>query len=142
MHLQTDPRVLTKFNSYPEHIRPKLDTLRALVLKTANQIEGLTTLEETLKWGEPSYLTQKGSTIRMNWTIKKPEQYALYFKCTSRLVDTFKVLFGDTFKYETTRALVFDLEESLPVAELQTCIRLALTYHSVKHLPLLGETSF
>ena len=40
-------------------------------------------LEETLKWGEPSYLVKKGSTIRMDWKSKAPNQYAMYFKCTN-----------------------------------------------------------
>ena len=38
--------------------------LRQIVLDTASETEGVDALEETLKWGEPSYLTRDGSTIR------------------------------------------------------------------------------
>ena len=36
------------------------------------------------------------------------------------------------------RAIVFGETDEFPVDELKHCISLALTYHRVKHLPLLG----
>lgn len=138
MELTTNPKVETVFNNYPSPFREKLLELRTLVLATAEETEGIETLEETLKWGEPSYLAKKGSTIRMDWKKSKPEQYAIYFKCTSKLVVTFKEIYGDKFSYENTRAILFKVEDEIPVKELKHCISLALTYHSVKHLPLLG----
>jgi len=75
----------------------------------------------------------------MDWKAKKPDQYALYFKCTSKLVETFRALYGDTFAYENNRALVFSLtQEEIPEKELKVCIGMALRYHKVKHLPSLG----
>jgi len=112
--------------------------LRELIIKTASEIEGLEVLEETLKWGEPSYLTKHGSTVRIDWKAKNPSQFAIYFKCTSRLVPTFKKIYKDTFTFEKNRAIVFGLDDSLPKKEIMHCISLALTYHKVKHLPLLG----
>jgi len=109
-----------------------------LVLRTASEIDELEKLEETLKWGEPSYLTKYGSTVRMDWKEKKPEQYAIYFKCTSSLVQTFKIVYKDKFKFEGKRTIVFQLTDEIPETELKHCISLALTYHKVKHLPLLG----
>jgi len=41
------------FKNYPKHIRKKLMFLRGLVLDTAAETEGVTSVEETLKWGEP-----------------------------------------------------------------------------------------
>ena len=112
--------------------------LRKLVLETAETINGLDTLEETLKWGEPSYLTKHGSTVRMDWKSKTPNQYAIYFKCTSKLVETFKAIYKDTFQFEGNRAIVFQMDDKIPEAELKHCISLALNYHKIKHLPLLG----
>ncbi|QQX78192.1 DUF1801 domain-containing protein [Aequorivita iocasae] len=112
--------------------------LRQMVLKTASEIDGLQKLEETLKWGEPSYLTKNGSTVRMDWKEKNPEQIAVYFKCTSNLVPTFRAIYKDKFNFEGNRAIVFKLKDKIPVTELKHCIALALTYHKVKHLPLLG----
>lgn len=112
--------------------------LRKLVLETAIEIEGSPDIEKTLRWGEPSYLTKHGSTIRMDWKEKKPDQYALFFKCTSKLVQTFKMLYMDKLKFETNRAIVLGLEDKIPIKELKHCISLALRYQKVKHLPMLG----
>lgn len=126
------------FDNYPKEIRKKLMLLRKLVIDTASETEGVTSLEETLKWGEPSYLTKGGSTIRMDWKKSKPEQYAMYFNCKTKLVDTFKERYKDEFKYEGNRAIVFHINDAIPVSELKHCILLALTYHSIKNLPMLG----
>jgi hypothetical protein len=138
MEIISDPRVVEVFNNYPESVRKQLLDLRQLLLKTASEIDGLDKLEETLKWGEPSYLTKHGSTIRMDWKAKNPEQYALYFKCTSRLVETFKTVYNDKFKFEGKRAIIFQLNHNIPETELIHCITMALTYHKIKKLPLLG----
>ncbi|MCB9235571.1 MAG: DUF1801 domain-containing protein [Bacteroidia bacterium] len=139
LKINRDPRVEPKFQSYPDEIRGKLEALRDLILEVADETEGVTEILETLKWGEPSYLVKNGSTLRMDWKPQNPGQYAMYFQCTSQLVPTFKVVYGDKFRYEGTRALLFDLEEKIPRQELKDCIQLALNYHKLKHLPLLGK---
>ncbi|MEO1259979.1 MAG: DUF1801 domain-containing protein [Bacteroidota bacterium] len=138
MHLTTNPAVETKFNQYPNLAREKIYFLRQLILETATETDGIGQLEETLKWGEPSYLAKKGSTIRIDWKKSKPGQYAMYFKCTSKLVQTFKHIYGDLFKYEKNRAILFNIDDEVPVTELKNCILMALTYHRIKHLPNLG----
>ena len=80
MQLTTDPRVRDVFEKYPIAAKRRLSEIRALVLEAANEIEGLNKLEETLKWGEPSFLTKHGSTVRMDWKQKTPDQFAIYFK--------------------------------------------------------------
>lgn len=136
--LLSDPRVKAVFQEYPDEIKPKMEYLRKLILETAQEIESITEIEETLKWGEPSYLVKKGSTIRMDWKSKKPDQYAVYFKCTSKLVPTFKEVFGSIFKYEKGRAILFEMDDRIPEQELKECLRLALQYHNLKHIPRLG----
>ncbi|UOB19105.1 DUF1801 domain-containing protein [Abyssalbus ytuae] len=134
----TNPEVEVVFNNYPDSVRNKMLYLRNLLIETAKENDQITKLEETLKWGEPSYLTKIGSTIRMDWKQKSPEHYAMYFQCTSRLVETFKMIFKNKFNFEGNRAIVFGLNNEIPTAELKHCIRAALTYHKVKHLPTLG----
>jgi len=133
-----NPEVTAAFNAYPVPVRNKLLLLRQLVLDTAAETEAVGKLEETLKWGEPSYLAKGGSTIRMAWKSTRPQQYAMYFHCKTRLIDTFKELYGDTFQYEGNRAIVFNEPDRLPLDELKHCIVLSLTYHHRKHLPMLG----
>jgi hypothetical protein len=138
MQLTSNPAVKTVLDNYPKRVRSKMRHLRKLVLETASETEGLKQLEETLKWGEPSYLTKHGSTIRMDWKAKKPDQYAMYFKCTSKLVPTFKVVYDDLFDFEGDRAIVFQLGDTVPDEALKSCIKAGLTYHKVKQLPKLG----
>jgi len=120
-------------------VGPQLRHLRKLVRSVAEDIPEISRLEEELKWGEPSFLTRKGSTLRMDWKAKSPNRYALYFKCTSRLVTTIRALYGDLFTYEKNRAIRFRLDEELPEDQVKSCIRMALRYHIVKEHPTLGE---
>lgn len=138
LEIITNPNVNLVFENYPEAVRGKMLQLKELVIETAKEIEGLDVLEETLKWGEPSYLTKYGSTLRMDWKPKMPHQYAMYFKCTSRLVETFKIMFKDDFEFEGNRAIVLKLEDKIPKEKLKKCIKATLTYHLVKKLPTLG----
>jgi len=111
--------------------------LRQLILDTASSIECVGEIEETLKWGEPSYLTPKtksGSTIRIAWKKSQEEQYSMYFKCTANLVPAFKAKFPSEFNYGGTRNIDFHINDKIPVKELESCIVLALTYHLNKKL--------
>lgn len=138
LKINQNPQVLSKFESYPKAIKPKMDYLRNLIVETAKETNGIEALEETLKWGEPSYLVKKGSTIRIDWKPKSPDQYAIYFKCTSKLVSTFREVYSDLFKYEKNRAILFDINDKVPKQKLKACIKSALTYHTVKNQPRLG----
>ena len=134
---QMKKKVNEKFDAYPPAIARKLKIIRALILSEVKR-NALGEVEETLKWGEPSYLTKSGSTIRIDWKPSNPDQYAMYFHCRTRLVDTFKELYRDKLKFEGNRAIVFDISDKIPVNELSYCILLSLTYHQRKHLPMLG----
>jgi hypothetical protein len=136
--VKTNPEVEVVFANYPAAVREKLLGLRDLIVETARELEGVSTLEETLKWGEPSYITKYGSTLRMDWKAKTPNQYAMYFKCTSRLVETFRTVFKNDFNFEGNRAIVFSMTDRIPKKELKECIKATLSYHKVKHLPTLG----
>jgi hypothetical protein len=119
---------------YPDHIRPNIQRLRDLILETAAGLEAVGPITETLKWGEPAYLTEKsksGSTIRLGWKRSAPSQYAMYFNCRTTLVDTFRTRFPE-LRFEGNRALVFETDEPLPEPAVSSCIELALTYHLTK----------
>lgn len=130
--------VKKRFTEYPRDMRERLKVLRDLIRASAKTLGSLSALEETLKWGEPSYIFPGGTTIRIDWKEKTPEHYYMFFHCQTRLVDTFKERFGDAFHYQGNRALAFHRDDPLPTDCLQTCIAAALEYHSRKHLPLLG----
>ena len=138
MEIIRSPEVASILRSYPKPVKKKLLFLRDLIIETASVIGEISKIEETLKWGEPSYLAKNGSTIRIDWKERNPNQYAMYFHCKTKLVDTYRELYKDIFKFEGNRAIVFTMQSRIPVKELKHCIELSLTYHSRKHLPMLG----
>jgi hypothetical protein len=124
--------VARHFESYPPEVRKKLLALRELIFKTAAATDGVGELEETLKWGEPAYLTSQsksGSTIRIDWKHASPDQYAIYFNCQTTLVETFRTLFPKELAFEGNRAVVFDVGAKLPTDAVTLCVAAALTYH-------------
>ena len=132
-----EPNVKEKFDSYPDHIRESMVKIRKAIFDVAEE-NSIEEVEETLKWGEPSYLVEDGSTVRIDSKPKSPDQYAVYFHCQTTLVETFKQIYGGLFNYEGNRAIVFQAEEKIPLEALKHCVFLAFRYHKIKHLPLLG----
>jgi hypothetical protein len=127
--------VKAAYDSYPANARDALLNVRALIFKTAAQNPAVGPLTETLKWGEPAYLTEatkSGSTIRMAWKPAKPDHGALFFNCKTTLVDTMREIYPDAFTYQGTRAVLFALDRPLPNDALAHCIEMALTYHRNK----------
>ena len=127
--------VAQAFEAYPVNFRRQLLALRELIFQTAASTEGVGMIEETLKWGEPAYVTSQsksGSTVRIGWKKSNPSQYAMYFHCQTNLVDTFRALFPTEFKFEGNRAIVFNEHDAVPTDSLTFCIAAALTYHRSK----------
>lgn len=124
------------FGAYQDNVRRKLLDLRRLIFDTAAQTPGVGMLEETLKWGQPSYLTsttRSGSTIRIDEVKSTPNQYALYFNCQTNLVETFRELYPEDLVYQNNRAILFEIGRQMPEDVVQHCIGLALTYHLHKN---------
>ncbi|MFT3726766.1 MAG: DUF1801 domain-containing protein [Terricaulis sp.] len=120
--------VAAVFRAAPVGARARMSALRDLILDTAAALE-LGAVEETLKWGEPAYLVDGGSPVRLGWKARAPDEVAMYFICTTNLVDYFRELYPVQFRFAGNRALVFDLRSRLPTRALMHCIELAFTYH-------------
>jgi hypothetical protein len=121
------------FQSYPLEIQNKFYVLRDLIFEVAKSLAQVGTIEETLKWNEPAYVTAEtgaGSTIRLGWKKSAPTQYAMYFNCKTSLVEGFRMQFGDLFTYGGNRAIIFELDDAVPVEALRDCITQALCYHT------------
>ena len=132
-------KVKEKFDNYPHDIREKLLDLRELIYYVATNEKTITNIEETLKWNEPSYITKNGSTLRIDWKKKNPNQYSMYFNCKTKLISTFKELFKEKFFFSGNREIIFQKDETLDLEALKYCILLSLTYHDRKHLSMLDE---
>jgi hypothetical protein len=129
--------VQERFDRYPAHIRPHIFRLREIVYRVAED-QDLGDIEEALKWGEPSYHVKCGSPIRMDWKVKYPSQYFLFFHCQTKLVDTFRELYSEVLEFEGNRAIVLHANKKLPEEVIRHCIEMAMNYKKIKHLPLLG----
>lgn len=134
--MKTDARVDTVIRAYPADAQKQLRQLRELIITIAKSLGKHEQLDETLKWGEPAYLVPSGTAVRMDWKADTPEHIKLLFHCQTKLIDTFRQVYPD-LNYEGNRAILLPITFALP-DELTHCIELALTYHDVKHLPLLG----
>ena len=132
-----DKAIKTHFDGYPDDVRVRLEELRSLIFELSSDLD-LGEIEESLKWGEPSYSVKTGSTIRIDWKLKSPNNYYLFFNCQTKLIDTFRELHDGTLAFQCNRAIVLNLTEPLPKAPIKQCLELALTYQQRKHLPLLG----
>lgn len=133
-----EQNIKDKFAQYPPLVQARLTKLRRFILDAATHVEA-GDVTESLKWGEPSYAVRNGSPVRFDWKSKTPEKYYLFFNCNTKLVDTFRELYGDEIETQGNRALVFYFSDPTPKAIIQRCVKLAFTYHKVKHLSLLGE---
>jgi hypothetical protein len=123
---------LRYFKITPHEIKSKLLFLRNLIFEVAKKANGVGELEETLKWGQPSYLTSQtksGTTIRIDKVKSGKHDYAIFFNCQTTLVDTFREMFRDEFEYEGNRALLFKTKDKIATEKLKLCISMALTYH-------------
>jgi hypothetical protein len=131
----SDPAVNAIFNAYPRPLKAKMLALRRLIFDTARTTKGVGALRETLKWGQPSYLTAEtasGSTIRIDRVKSSAGQYAVYFHCQTDLVATFRELYPTELSYASNRSIVLNVADDIPEPALRHCVALALTYHLSK----------
>jgi Domain of unknown function (DU1801) len=134
----SEPAVEAVFRAYPAPVRAKLLALRRLILDTAKTTTGVGALEETLKWGQPSYLTaetKSGSTIRIDQVKSAANQYAVYFHCQTDLVATFRELYPREFSFGGNRSILLNAGDEIDQPALRHCLALALTYHLNKRKP-------
>lgn len=120
------------FNAYPDPLKAKLMNLRQLIFETAAQIDGVGPLQETLKWGQPSYLTpasKSGTTIRIDQIKSAPGQYGMFVHCQTSLLPTYRDLYLGVLNFEANRGVRFTLDQDPPRDAMRHCIALALTYH-------------
>ena len=132
---ESDPAVEAVFAAYPKPVRARLLALRRLIFDTAKTTKGVGALQETLKWGQPSYLTpetKSGSTIRIDQVKSATNQYAVYFHCQTDLVETFRELYPRDLSFGGNRSILLNARDAVPEAALRHCVALALTYHLAK----------
>ena len=132
MNTSIDPAVAAVFEAQSTAVRKRLYELRDLILTTAAATDGVGELVETTKWGEPAYLPKKarvGTTVRIAPRRDSDDDINLLLHCQTTLVDSFRELYPQTFRFDGNRAVVLPSKGKLPEKALRHCIAMALTYH-------------
>lgn len=130
----SDNDALSVIEREPPDIRNCLLELRRMILDTAVETDGAGKIVETLKWGQPSYLTENpksGTTIRIARDGSELGDIGLYVSCNTSLVSEWRGLFPNLI-FGGDRSLHLSLAKPLPLPELRQMIGMALTYHSRK----------
>ncbi|MCA8869850.1 MAG: DUF1801 domain-containing protein [Rhodobacteraceae bacterium] len=125
-----DPAVKARFDAFPAPERAGLLTLRQMIFETAAQTPGVGRLLETLKWGQPAYLTpqtKSGSTIRLG--APKEGGIAIYAHCQTSIISDFQSIFPDDFRFEGNRAIHLPNDQVISLEKLRLLVASALTYH-------------
>lgn len=126
--------VAETFATFPDKAQDRLRAVRTLIFEVA-EAEGVGPLTETLKWGQPSYLTQAtkaGTTVRLWWSASAPGDVSVLMHCQTTLADQLRARFGQDLRIEGNRAIQMALDAPLPEGPLAGAIALALTYHRAK----------
>ncbi|MHA6299344.1 DUF1801 domain-containing protein [Devosia sp. CAU 1758] len=134
------PEVDGAFARFSESQRAELLSVRDLIFVVATE-EDVGPLTETLKWGEPAYLTEAskaGSTIRLGVTKGASGRCAVFFNCNTTLVSGFRARFSDDFSFEGDRALILPGQGQWSRNALAMCLAEALTYHRAKSTSRAG----
>ena len=121
-----DPAVKATFDEMPAPHRTGALALRQLIFDTAESIENLGPVTECLRWGQPSYVTKIGSTLRVG--LPKTGGFALFAHCQSSIIADFADLFGADFTIEGNRAVVFNSIADIQPEKLRLMIEHGLTY--------------
>lgn len=127
-----DPNVEAAFRGFPEDVREDLLSLRDMIFDVAADTEGVDALEESLKWGQPSYRPKArfGTAVRLG--VGKTGGPALLTHCQTRVMHDFRALFPDAFHYDGNRAIELTDATMGKAEELQLFVKSALTYRRDK----------
>ncbi|MCP5074991.1 MAG: DUF1801 domain-containing protein [Rhodobacteraceae bacterium] len=125
-----NPQVQAVFDAFPPRVRTGLLKLRELINEVAESSEDIGPIREELRWGQPSYLTKTGSTLRLG--ISKQGGFAVFAHCQTTIISDFERMFPGDFEIEGNRAVQFAEDTQIDTDKLRFLIRHALTY-KLKH---------
>lgn len=117
--------------SWPPRAQAAFHTIRGLLREIATDPR-IGPLTETLKWGEPAFLTEatkSGSALRVAWKARAPGRIGLYVNCRTSLAETVREIHPYAFTFEGRRGLLVALDRPLPEQAVRHAADLALRYH-------------
>ena len=125
-----EPAVQRAFDAVPPQARAGMLALRQLIFEVAAGRPEIGPLLETLRWGEPAYLTpvtRSGSTLRLG--APRLGGFALYCNCRTSLIADFRALAGPSARCDGNRAVLFRDIAEIDRDLIGLLIARALTWH-------------
>ena len=123
------PDVGQIISGYQPAVREGVLRLRELIFQVAEGVPQAQPLAETLRWGQPAYLTPAhvGSTLRLG--PHKDATFALFAHCQSTIIASYAQAFAGWDRIDGNRAVLFDDVAQIEPERLSHLIHHALTYH-------------
>lgn len=118
------------FGAQDSQAREGLLALRDLIFDVADDLPQIGKIQETLRWGQPAYLTpetKSGTTLRLG--IPKSGGFAMFVHCQTTLISDYKAAFPNVTNTEGNRAILFTAASEIDPNRQKWLIRQALTYH-------------
>lgn len=127
MRVFQDPTVEAAFEEFAADTQTGALALRDLIFATAQDMQPSAPVTEALRWGQPAYLSPKGTTIRLGG--HKSTRFALFVHCQTRLIGDFTSAFPGSDRIDGSRAVLFDRIEQIDPNRHSWLIARALAYH-------------
>ncbi len=126
--------LLNLITTWSEEASAALWECRALFHQIAEETE-VGRLDETLKWGQPSWRPIKprtGSTLRAGWDAARPDQLSLFVDCKTDLAARMRDNYPDLPANDGQRQLGISLGAPLPKQAIMHLAQMTFTYHLAK----------
>lgn len=124
--------VQATFDQYPPKPRHRLLQLRELIFDAARELDTIGELQESLRWGEPSYVPVRrrtGTPVRLGWKASSPDEISLLVHCQTSLISDFAGTLSGPLRTDGNRRIVLNVEGDLPAGPLTLFVQAAFTYH-------------
>ena len=116
----------TIFDAVEPDAKTGLIRLRDMIYATAEADPRIAPIAETLKWGQPAYVSKTGTTLRLG--VPKSGGFGLFVHCQSRVIPDYQAMFPDLDRFDGTRGLLFSSPNEIDETRHTWLIQRALTY--------------
>lgn len=117
------------FDAAPLHARETMLRLRTLIFEVAANLPEIGRIHETLRWGQPAYVTSKRAGASLRIAVPKTGGVALYTHCQTSLIADFTATFPGMDRVEGSRAVHFEDATQIDPVRHAMLITSVLTYH-------------
>lgn len=127
--MNLSPAVAAAFDAAPMPAKTGMQKLRELILQVAADLPEIGEVTETLRWGQPAYVTSERAGASLRLGVPKTGGFALYTHCQTSLIADFSSMFPNMDTVEGTRAIHFTDPAQINPARHGLLIKAILTYH-------------